>query len=303
MWFNLYRTATAIEYAIYPRKQDITWLEKKVLNSVNAQDYRIANEQQDTKLLAAVNDICEKLGLRKIPKVIIYEQNIPNAAFLHNGTVVISTGLIKQLNQKEISAVLAHEFRHKQQLFTNILAGLGRVAAILVAANYTTKKFLAKRYGKVSNLTSNGDTNAGDNVGQQNRLREKPWYIAAIFTISAHIWTVITAFPMAIFTRKQEFDADKGALEITGDAESLISALDKLEVDSQQRKFGNVPDTDPMVDLEVIRQTPDISLQRKNKTIAEKFVSALSSHPEHAKRIEHIRKIQEAADSKQQIGV
>lgn len=292
MLLKLYCAASAIEHAVAPQNQKITWLERGALNSMNAQDYRIAEPEKDAVLLTAVRSICKKINVPEIPKVIVYEQQRPNAAFIHNGTVIISTGLLTQLNQKEIEFVLAHEFRHKQQLGANILAGMTNLAVILFGADKTTQWYLGKDRSETKSILKALGYRKVQEKPQEPKPHS-PWFVAGVFMVAVNIWSYLTDFAMKAFVRRQEFDADRAAALMTG-AKTGISALDKLEMDSRLRKPGRIPSTDPMIAMSVDYGPVPPKEPEDTTSFAYQHKKARASHPEHAERVARMRMLDRA---------
>ncbi|MDE3225441.1 MAG: M48 family metalloprotease, partial [Nitrospirota bacterium] len=71
--------------------------------------------QAEHVIYSTVQDIAQRVGV-KMPEVWVYEGEDPNAFATgptkNNSMVAVSTGLLSNLNEQEVRAVLAHEMGH-----------------------------------------------------------------------------------------------------------------------------------------------------------------------------------------------
>ena len=130
-----------------------------------------------------------------------------------NGTIVLTRGLVRALDDDEIEAVLAHEISH-------LANGDGRLMGYLLVP-----LLIAEHVGS----------------GERPRFQPVFTYGATIFVYIGQLltWALITAVTtvqtwlclgsLALLSRGREFAADRGAAELTGSPAALASALETLD--------------------------------------------------------------------------
>lgn len=108
-------------------------------------------------------------------------------------TIVVSSGLIETLSQKELSAVLGHEIAH---IVNDDLRLLTAALVPLIAA----------------------DTHTED-IG----------YPTNMFEVCGHLLKFVALVGIGVFSRGREMAADRAAVAITGDPAALATALEKID--------------------------------------------------------------------------
>lgn len=180
------------------------------------------------ELFRAWEELNRRAGLKKPPQLILTESDVPNAVSLNTGEVMITTGLLKLCDFREVLAVLSHELGHKTSEHVKprmqahwLLGGLG-----MLAGNYFG------HWGGVGKLIDHATPNPGmirralswvSDVGvKPSSLFATQVYMgigAAIGAITANHLTV----------RPTELEADRKGARISGDPQALISELRKFE--------------------------------------------------------------------------
>jgi len=165
---------------------------------------------------ADVHGLAEGAGL-PAPKVYVIENDQPNAFATgrdpNHAAVAATTGLLRMLDRREIRGVMAHELAHVKNRDTLTMTVTATIA------------------GAVSSLANIGLFFGGD--------RDRP--AGMIGTIALAILAPLAAalVQMAI-SRGREYEADRNGALISGDAEALASALQKIEAYAR----GGVPNYD-----------------------------------------------------------
>ncbi len=161
--------------------------------------------QAEVLVFETIQKISERLKV-KMPEVYIYESPDPNAFATgpsrNNSMVAVSTGLLQNLNQNEIRAVLAHEMGHVyngDMFTTTVLAGLMNTFVYIIAN--IIYRFLAER--------SEGLAFVG--------------YFIIHMALS-----FLAMIPISWWSRRREFSADKFAANTVG-KEHMISALQSID--------------------------------------------------------------------------
>ncbi|MEK6683168.1 MAG: protease HtpX [Nitrospirota bacterium] len=156
---------------------------------------------QERLIYSTVEDLSRSLGI-KMPEVWIYDAPDPNAFATgpskNRAMVAVSTGLLRNLDEREVRAVLAHEMGHVlngDMFATTVLAGLMNTFVYFI-----------------SNIISR-------HVAERNPMLGMASYIFLQVVLS-----FLAMIPICWFSRRREFAADRFAAQKYG-AEPMISAL------------------------------------------------------------------------------
>lgn len=193
--------------------------DKIVLKMYRAQP---VTKEQQPKFYNIVEQLAKSANL-PMPKVYIIEDQTPNAFATgrnpQHAAVAATTGILRILNEQELSGVMAHELAHVKH--RDIL--IGTVAATFVG----TITYIAQMAGWAAMFGRSDDDDSG----------------GAISTIFLLILAPIAAtlLQMAV-SRSREFMADAGGAQISHNPLALASALGKL---SQANQIKAVDHTGP----------------------------------------------------------
>ena len=156
-------------------------------------------------------DLARRARLPRIPALYYVPSQLPNAFAIgsaEDSAVCVSDGLLRSLDRREFVGVLAHEVSHIAN---------GDLWIMALADTMSRAVSLASWFGQFLLLLNLPLLLAG--------AAYVPWHIPLVLIFSP---TIMALLQLAL-SRTREFDADRGAVELTGDAEGLISALVKLE--------------------------------------------------------------------------
>jgi len=177
------------------------WLAKKMVGATQITHPRT---QAEILVFDTIQKISERLNIT-MPEVYIYESPDPNAFATgpsrNRSMVAVSTGLLQNLHEGEIRAVLAHEMGHVyhgDMFTTTVLAGLMNTFVYLIAN--VVYRFLAER--------SEGMAFIG--------------YFIIHMALS-----FLAMIPISWWSRHREFSADKFAANTVG-KDNMISALQSI---------------------------------------------------------------------------
>jgi len=126
-------------------------------------------------------------------------------------TVSLSRGIIDKLDDEELEAVIAHELTHIRNRDVRLL-----VVSIIFVGIFA---FLTEALLRSIRFSGRG---RGKNNGA----------IIIIILLAAIGWLLTSIFRFAL-SRKREYMADAGAVEITKNPAAMASALRKVSVDSR----------------------------------------------------------------------
>lgn len=165
----------------------------------------------DPKLWAAFTELAKRAELEHEPRLFYIPSRVPNAFAVGTdrlASVAITDGLIRSLNRRELLGVLAHELshiRHHDLFLLGIADSLSRLTSLVSRIGlllvFLAIPMLWAGYFQIS-------------------------FLGFLFLIFAP--TVSTLLQLAL-SRSREYDADMGAVSLTGDPEGLANALLKIE--------------------------------------------------------------------------
>lgn len=214
-------------------------------------------EKKDNKrLYNIVENLSITTGL-PMPKVYIVDDKAPNAFATgrdpKHASVAATTGLLDIMNDKELTAVMAHEMSHVKNYDIRVsMIVFGLVCMIGLVSDVAFRMmFFGDRQRN----------NEGSPVG----------YI--LILVAAILSPIVAGIAQMAVSRQREFLADASAVNITRYPEGMISALKKLQTHSQPMRCQNTA-TEAMY---------------INNPLRKGFLNNLfSSHPPIEKRIERL---------------
>ena len=248
-WIAVWTTVVAIIYAIVQY-----FLSASLTTAMTGA--REITKKDNPRLYNIVENLSITTGL-PMPKVYIVEDSAPNAFATgrdpEHAIVVATTGLMDIMNDKELTAVMAHEMSHVKNY--DIRVSLIVFGLVCVVGMISDIAFRMMFYG------DRRRSNEGSPVGYLLVL------VAAIFA------PFCASIAQMAVSREREYLADASAVNITRYPEGMISALKKLQSHSQPMKNQN----SAMASLYI------------NDPLRKGFFSNLfSTHPPIEKRIERL---------------
>ncbi len=183
--------------------------------------------EQDPKIDSLTQRLAKQAN-SPTPSVRIVDRSRPESyavANTENGTIVITRGLIQQLDDNEIEAVLAHEVSHLANNDTRILRWL--LVPMLLAEHVASGKQPTLASESVVHAPTTG---AGAEVSGTPLMSYLIELILskAIYAVS-RVQLYLSQFSVAFLSRRREIAADTGAARLTGSPAALASALRKLD--------------------------------------------------------------------------
>ncbi len=192
-----------------------------------------------------------------MPKVYIIEDKAPNAFATgrdpQHAVVAATTGLLDIMNDKELTAVMAHEMSHVKNYDIRVsMIVFGLVCVIGLISDIAMRMMF---YGN----------RRRDNEGSP---------VAYLLIVFAAIFApIIAAITQMAVSREREYLADASAVNITRYPEGMIDALKKLQSHSQPMKNQN---------------SAAASMYINNPLRKGFFDNLFSTHPPLEKRIERL---------------
>lgn len=196
-----------ITYALYDRIMLLgtEYHEITPNNHDNLEEQQLYNIIEELKIAS---------GLRYMPKVYLLEADYMNAFASgyseKSALVAITRGLLNKLERSELQAVMAHELSHirhqdiKLTLMASVLSNIMLIALDIMFSGIIFS-------------------------GRENRKRnDNSGVIALIIILLRFLLPIITSLLLLYLSRKREFMADAGAVELTRDNKPLAKALLKI---------------------------------------------------------------------------
>lgn len=240
----------------------------KIVLSLNKA--RPATKEEDLKLVNILDSLMVTADLPKKPDLYVVEDAQPNAFATgrnpENAVICVTTGLLDKLDYYELEGVLAHEISH----IKNYDIRLSCVVSVMVG-------FIVMISDLFSRALFWGGLNDDDN--DNNSGNAILMLIGLIFLILSPIFGSLMQLALS---RKREFLADTTAVELTRNPDGLISALQKLDNDSNQLRTANSATANMYI----------VNPFKKNTKEGKKKTSSIwSTHPSIEDRIEALRNI------------
>ena len=213
-------------------------------------------KKDNPRLYNIVENLSITTGL-PMPKVYIIQDPAPNALATgrdpKHAIVAATTGLLDIMDDKELTAVMAHEMSHVKNYdirVSMIVFGLVCVVGLISDMAYRMVFYGSRRRNE-----------EGSPLGY------------ALVILAAVLSPILAALAQMAVSREREYLADASAVNITRYPEGMISALKKLQAHSQPMKNQNVATAEMYI----------------NNPLRKGFFSnLLSTHPPLEKRIERL---------------
>ena len=233
--------------------------DKIVLSSVGA---HTVTAQQAPELYGTIQRLVQQADL-PMPRVAVVESPMPNAFATGRGpkhaVVAVTTGLLRQLTQPELEAVIAHELTHVRNRDMVVMTMAGSFAA--VAAWIVQMGFW---FG----LGSRDDRDNGNGF-------------AIVLLVSVVVAAVSHMLVLAL-SRYREYAADRGSAILTGAPEQLASALLRITGAMQ-----HIPNQD-------LREAQPLSALFIAAPSKQGVMDLFSDHPSVEKRIARLQRLDQS---------
>jgi heat shock protein HtpX len=218
---------------------------------------REVTRQQEPRLYNLLENLCISRGI-PMPKLKVIEDGTLNAFATGMNekqySITVTSGLINTLDDAEIESVLGHELTHIRNGDVRML-----VIAVIIAGAIAFFAELVFRVMFQGSWRWRSRDSGGDRKGAGIAI-----LIAVALIVVAWILSIVIRFSLS---RKREYLADAGSVELTKNPDAMISALRKIEgrgelegatsavmemcIDNPREGFSNIFDTHPPIDARV----------------------------------------------------
>ena len=217
---------------------------------LNCQQITQPRSHAEQVIYGSVQDIARRLQIT-MPEVWVYDAPDPNAFATgpskNNSMVAVSTGLLQNLKEDEVQAVLAHEMGHVyngDMFTTTILAGLMNTFVYFISL--VVRRFFAER--------------------DQEGLGFALSFVVQI------VLGFLAMIPVMWHSRRREFGADAFSAKVYGKG-AMISALEGIDrwVSRAQMEPSNT--ADPLVTFKIAGTSRVMRLFASHPTMEERIAA------------------------------
>lgn len=171
---------------------------------------------ENMRVYNLTENLCMTVGM-KMPKLYVIDSPALNAfasgVSEKTFSVTLTTGIIDKLDDAELSGVIAHELTHIRNKDVRLLIiSIIFVGILSFAVDLLFRNLL---WGGGRRRSNDNDEGGGDKFA----------IIALIVAAVAYLLTILFRFALS---RKREYLADAGAVQMTRDSRGLASALRKI---------------------------------------------------------------------------
>lgn len=239
----------------------------KIVLSVNRA--RPATAEENKQLVNILDGLMVSSGLEHRPRLYVTDDPQPNAFATgrnpENAVICVTTGLLDKLDYYELEGVVAHELSHIKNYDIRLSAVISvMVGFIVMLSDWVSRAFF---WGGVHD---DDDDNNGNPILM---------LVGLICVILAPIFGQLMQLALS---RRREYLADSTAIEFTRNPDGLISALQKLDADTNELRSAN-NSTAHMYIVSPFKAKANKNEKRKT--------SLFSTHPSIDDRIEALRNL------------
>src|SRR6266702_440054 len=181
---------------------------------------REVTRQDEPRLYNLLENLCISRGI-PMPKLQIMETGALNAFASgmneRQYSITVTSGLLQALDDAEIEAVLGHELTHIRNGDVRMLVIAVIIAGVIsfFAEMFFRMFFYSRGSSRSDSDSDRGKGGAGFAIVIAIALIAVAWFLSVVIRFS--------------LSRKREFLADAGSVELTKNPDAMISALRKIE--------------------------------------------------------------------------
>lgn len=185
---------------------------------------RPADRRRDFDFYTVAENIAIGQGIPK-PKLYVIDDPSPNAFATGrdpaHAAVCATTGLLEKLNRTELEGVIAHEMSHVKNFDTRLMSVVAvMVGLVALLSDWFTRSLYWGR-------------SRDDNENNSSSI------FLILGLVFAILSPIVGTLIQLVISRRREYVADAGSVEITRQPQGLISALEKISQDPSPLKNAN----------------------------------------------------------------
>ncbi len=265
-WYDLYRALPFATIAAAAWIVIAYFFNQQIIDAVTG-GHEVTRKEAP-RLYNLLENLCISRGI-PMPKLKVMDTTALNAFASglnqRQYSVTVTSGLLKELNDQELEAVLGHELTHirngdvQLMVIAVIIAGVVGFAAEIFFRIFFSSNW---SFGGGSSSSRSSSSSDGDRKGGGGAIIAI--LVAVALIILAWFLSLVVRFALS---RSREFLADAGAVELTKNPDAMISALRKIEnrgeldgatsavmemcIDNPREGFTDLFATHPSVDSRV----------------------------------------------------
>ena len=183
------------------------------------------SRKEDPRLYNLLENLCISRGIA-MPKLKVMDSDALNAFASglnqRQYAITVTTGLMSRLNDAELEAVLGHELTHIRNGDVRML-----VIAVIIAGVVSFVAELFFRMMFQGGFRFGGGRSSGGGSGDRGKGGAGIAIVVAIVLIAvAWLLSIVIRFALS---RRREYLADAGAVELTKNPDAMITALRKID--------------------------------------------------------------------------
>jgi len=186
---------------------------------------RPANPKEDKLFTQVADNLCIGAGIPR-PKLFIIEDTAPNAFATgrdpEHAVICATTGLLSKLNRTELEGVIAHELTHVKNYDIRLMS----IVSVMVGLVALLGDWFMRSMWFGGGRKSDNNNDAGG-------------IFMVLGIIFAILSPIIGSLIQLAISRRREFMADAGSVEVTRQPQGLISALEKISSDTEPLEAAN----------------------------------------------------------------
>jgi heat shock protein HtpX len=190
------------------------------------------SRKDQPRLYNLLENLCISRGI-PMPKLKVMDIDAVNAFATglnrRQYAITVTTGLMNELNDREMEAVLGHELTHIRNGDVQLM-----VVAVIIAGvvGFVAELFFRIVFNSGARVGGGGwrSSRSSSSGGGRSDSKGGGAIVAVIIAVAliALAWFLSQVVRMAL-SRSRELMADAGSVELTKDADAMISALRKIE--------------------------------------------------------------------------
>src|SRR6516165_7762245 len=192
---------------------------------------------EQPRLYNLLENLCISRGV-PMPKLKLMQSDALNAFATglnqRQYSVTVTTGLLDNLNDQEIEAVLGHELTHirngdvQMMVIAVIIAGVVGFFAELLFRGFSNFGYWGGGWSR-SSSSSSSDSGGGSDSGDKKGGGGVAILIVILAVVLIVLAWALSQFVKLALSRAREYLADAGSVELTKNPDAMISALRKIE--------------------------------------------------------------------------